>query len=166
MITNQEFNKNLDEFLLILLDNLSLDGIEYHVLNHYSKSVFGDKQYAFFSISVSCLRLDCTISYDDLYTVPVINIRLYNNDKLLMDPNSQTILKTNTSVIQLQNHHLLQEPWLQIHPCETLETIDTHLRNVPESKKYNDTLTYLCCWFGIYGLPTMFPQFSFRPHVY
>ncbi|RCK57987.1 Ubiquitin-like-conjugating enzyme ATG10 [Candida viswanathii] len=168
MITNQEFNQNLEQFLELVLENLQLDdGKEVHIVNHHVKHLPFDKSYAFASLSFTAVRLDFTVSYHDYYQVPVINCRMYENGKFLPMAQSQSVLTPTTQTpVELQNHHLLDQPWLQIHHCETLLTIDAHLQNAPSAKRYNHVIEYLCCWFGLYGLPSLFPQFSFRPSIY
>lgn len=167
MITNQQFNDNIEEFILIMLANLKLKGtdFEFSVNNNYVNKWNIGKMYSFVSVSVKQLRIDFTISFDDLYGVPLLNMRLYDNDMFLTSPMAQRTLAVGICPVDLHNHHLLQQPWLQVHPCETLQTIDSHLKNTPICK-YNLVIQYLCCWFGLYGLPSIFPQFSVRPNIY
>ena len=82
MITNQQFNDNLEEFISIMLANLKLKGtdFEFSVNNNYVNKWNIDKMYSFVSVSVKQLRIDFTISFDDLYGVPLLNMRLYDND--------------------------------------------------------------------------------------
>lgn len=167
MITNQEFNDSIEEFISIILENLKLKGTDFgfSVGNHYVNKWATNKMYSFISVSVKRLRIDFTISFDDLYNVPLFNMRLYDNDTFLTSPMTQNTLAVGLSAVDLQNHHLFHQPWLQVHPCETLQTIDDHLKNFPVCK-YNLGIQYLCCWFGLYGLPCIFPQFSVRPNIY
>lgn len=169
MITNQEFNDNIEEFVELVLENLQLlnSATELLIRNYYIKHLPFEKIYSFISFDLNTVRLNFTISYHDYYQVPVINCRLYENGKFIVGVESQTVLtiSTNTSV-ELENHHLLEQPWLQIHPCETQHTIDEHLRDASQNKKCNHVIEYMCCWFGLYGLPSVFPQFSFRPSIY
>lgn len=169
MITNQEFNENIEEFVGLILENLQLidSTVKLSIVNYYIKHLSFEKSYFFICLLLGALRLDLTVSYHDYYQVPVMNCRLYENDKYISDVKSQLILKISTeTIIELQNHHLLEQPWLQIHPCETQQTIKTHLLNNLLNTECNHAIEYMCCWFGLYGLPYIFPQFSFRPSIY
>ncbi|KAI3403985.2 hypothetical protein KGF56_003252 [Candida oxycetoniae] len=123
------------------------------------------------------IRIDFTVSYDKFYQVPIYHLRLFINDKLDFDIEKVwNILRSNDNQrlekvdLLIVDHALLQSPWLQIHPCETLNTLDifTKGQNINQEtetgKESKSTLQYLICWFNLYALPTTFPQFSLRPN--
>ncbi|KAI5953265.1 hypothetical protein KGF54_002636 [Candida jiufengensis] len=122
------------------------------------------------------LVLEFTISFESFYNVPIFNFRVYHNNKLSFDLGGvNDILYWNREVEYLLiDHHILQNPWFQIHPCETSSTLDQHMQSFVEileyegdkaGKKKDLTVEYLKVWFNLYGLPTILPDFSLRSTI-
>lgn len=170
ILTNQDFNAAIPHFRGVLFDNLQ-SSIKFKIVAADVKQV-NEEKYLFGSITIGeGARLEFTVSYDKFYRVPVFSFRVYVDGKLEFD-----IIELDESLKKIANlvlnklvdisiveHHLLLQPWFQIHPCETLETLHTHISSLEQE---NASITYLSCWFGLYGLPAIFPQFSIRPIVY
>lgn len=168
-ITNEQFNENIDQFNELLIDNLHWNTSYNDIMiknNYVKKLPIGNKVYSHTSLEVKGIRLDFTISYHDLYNVPIINVRLYKDHKLISLEEVSDTLKIGLAVTSLNTHHLLQDTWVQIHPCETLQQLETHLKSIGLKCQVNPIVEYLCCWFGVYGLSSIFPQITFRPTLY
>lgn len=175
-LTSQQFNEAIGQFKDVLFDNLQCM-IRFKAVAASVKQV-NEENYLFGCIAVEDeVRLEFTISYDEFYQVPVFCFRIYVNDRLNFD-----VVELDTSLKELSHlamnkivdisiidHHLLHQPWFQIHPCEISQSLHTHMSSQDSTTKdcnYNPFVTYLTCWFGLYGLPAIFPQFSIRPVVY
>ncbi|EGW31520.1 uncharacterized protein SPAPADRAFT_139973 [Spathaspora passalidarum NRRL Y-27907] len=169
-ITNEQFNNCITAFNEVLVENLIFDK-EYTltIKNNYIKKVNFDKSYLFTSIEMSkkidseVIRIDFTVSYHDFYQVPILNIRPYK-DGSFTALNGIGLQIAPTVITALTTHHILQKTWIEVHACETLEALQT----LPEiyGTTVDSVLEYLCCWFGFYGLPAIFPNIRFRPHLY
>ncbi|KAI5966040.1 hypothetical protein CANMA_003286 [Candida margitis] len=179
ILTSQEFNCAIDQFKDFLLDNLQ-STVRFKVVVAEVKQV-NEERYMFASSTIGQddTRLEFTISYDKFYQVPIFSFRFYINDKLdfNIDELDQSLKESSNLVLNrlvdlsIIDHHLLHQPWFQIHPCETLNTLNTHVqsqRTITSGQNYNYkySISYLSCWFGLYALPEIFPQFSIRPVIY
>lgn len=179
ILTNQEFNAAIGQFKGVLLDNLQ-SMIKFKVVAIDVKHV-NDENYLFACITFgNNARLEFTISYDNFYQVPIFCFRIYIDERLNFDiveigenlRESSKLILNKVVEISITDHHLLNQPWFQIHPCETLDTLHTHVSSQKEFtleqnyKDYDSSIAYLSCWFGLYALPAIFPQFSIRPIMY
>ncbi|KAI5959612.1 uncharacterized protein KGF55_005256 [Candida pseudojiufengensis] len=119
--------------------------------------------------------IEFTVSFDRFYIVPIFNFRIYINTKLIFDLEDlkKYICLEEDVDILLTDHHILQNPWFQIHPCETSNTMKEHLmtyyegngRDLKIDSHDEFTLNYLKIWFNLYGLPSVLQEFSLRSTI-
>ena len=148
-ITSDQFNASIVQFKeLLLLDLYST--IPFKVRSHSIRLNTPQECYMFMSLLLPDVnvRIDFTISYHPFYNVPIFHCRIFLNDETLSFDVAHTRLllrekydlsnmrkempalngEDNVEVL-IGDHHLLQLPWLQIHPCETMATVDMFMNS-------------------------------------
>ncbi|ODV78422.1 uncharacterized protein CANTADRAFT_265896 [Suhomyces tanzawaensis NRRL Y-17324] len=163
-ITNVQFEDYLERFNSDLIESLQLvqtstqPWSEFRILSNYTKTL--PRKYFLCSLKLIGdvdLSITFTVSYDEFYQVPVCNFRVnkYQGEQEQALTNLCEI-DCNGHLVKLDSHPIFDTPWFSIHPCETLQVVDEFMG--PET----GVLEYLKCWFGLYGLPSVFPMLQTR----
>ncbi|KAK6462204.1 hypothetical protein DFJ63DRAFT_144800 [Scheffersomyces coipomensis] len=181
-INKQLFDQYLDEFNDVLLDTLmvvnstSVLELDLKVLVNFTKT---NPSYSYTRIELTniahslSIGVEFTVSFHELYNVPIFYFRLIENGQLIMYDDQlvhriSRLLKFDISVqpFQIELHHILQQPWLCSHICQSEQFMDQFIKSIPDSSKtkYSDisTILYLKSWFAVYGLSGLYPRLSLR----
>lgn len=196
-ITQQAFNEHLDEFQCLVLENIvPTKGLRLLILNSYVRAA-GVQKHRFLYVRC-CLNentyFDFTVSFDTFFGVPVLHFKAYDVSKghirEIFDVFDLKFMGPSTYTIE--THHLLNNPWFYVHPCETASTMNDFMTAHEEIKdsiilavvtgalskgsfsgavlptetfsERDSTLHYLCIWFGVY-ITAVIPRLSFRPNM-
>lgn len=125
----EEFSLALPEFNRLLVEYLAAP-CNFQLINNYVKET-SVSDFSLTSVKLGHDTVTFTISYDRLYQVPVFHVT-YNGG--LEAP------KEHGKYLCVEFHHVLQTPYLMLHPCETAET----MKSVDLSGAQ-----YLVSWFGL-----------------
>ncbi|KAK6200412.1 uncharacterized protein RJT21DRAFT_43938 [Scheffersomyces amazonensis] len=185
-ITEDQFNGCLSNFNRLLIDNLTYQpdresntSFELKFITNYLKS----------SPSISYTKIELiqnhkqskdlnkrygiefTISFHELYKVPIFYFRLYDNDTLILF--NEDLLSQLSEILSykgynvpnflIESHHIYQEPWLSLHPCETSDFMTEFIKSNEQANEPQDmSIKYLLGWFTNYGLSSIYPRLSLR----
>lgn len=163
-LDGERFNKTLPLFNELLILSISdANGVGIEIMGNYVKLTASGHNYSITRLVVgnegTCTNtatLALSICYDDFYQVPRLFFRIGDGKGPLSIENCPSILGSIKQGIIQDTHTITNEPWYSIHPCETNEFMDVMMGSV-------DDLTYLKCWFGVYGIGEVFTNISYRP---
>lgn len=138
------------------------------------------------SEGIGNVLLDFTISFDNNYDIPVLHFRIFEvieeNDfeEIIALLSIEDIYKkygmllgmseNALSAVSLDIHPLIEDQavWFFVHACEVqdnlLTVMDTTL-NEPQLSAVGAML-YMCAWFGMHGLGSIFSSISLRPDLH
>lgn len=144
MFTKTDFIDSIEQFYSDLLNGLDVTDDTVTIANSYIK-----KDYFFVKLILDSLIIDFTVGYHEIFLAPVLYFRVFNRTRPVLDYDQLIPLcSIDTKVpINIDLHHIFNDPWWWIHPCETKEYM--HQFDVESSQ-------YLKLWWSIYGLSGLF----------
>lgn len=176
-ITNNQFNEYLDEFNQLLVNELISTNNENNlsIVNNYIKKIDKpfNKSYLFISLKINSpiesIKIDFTILYDDFYTVPILYFNVYDinhQDEISLKRIEK--FNKNQLKVSLESHPFTNNTCYCIHPCETLNGMQDFINSAniletEDSKLF--VIKYLIIWFGIYGIPAIYPYINLRINI-
>lgn len=140
-ISKLDFNDSIDKFYDYLIDTTP------NVINSYQKA-----DCIFLKLSINQVTIDISIAYHEVYQSPIFYFRVFDPSPVISLASLNLIALLNDVQLSLDFHHILQEPWWLVHPCETRDYMDQF--------EIDSTIDYLTSWWSIYGLKAIFQEIN------
>lgn len=125
----EDFSLALPQFNRILVDYLAAP-CDFEIINNYVKES-SVSDFCLTSVKLGNDTVTFTVSFDRLYEVPVFHVTYNGGLEAPVD---------HRKYLCVEFHHILQMPYLMLHPCETAETM--------KSVGLSGT-QFLVSWFGL-----------------
>lgn len=154
--TKVDFNDSIDDFSSALLQDLVINQVKPDIINF-----FKNQYYVLVNLQYEKLLIDFTISYHDIYQVPIAYFRVYDQVTASTLWTFESLASScqklgfDTKVpVNIEPHHILQQSWWMVHPCET--------KLYMSQFDLDDLIQYMVMWWSIYGLSGVFRNIILR----
>lgn len=156
MLSIDNFNTVIDEFCDILGTHLLSSGQLRVLYCKVCQTIDGN--YIKMVIKLN-YTISIIISFDKFYQVPVLYFQVYETkdyDEMVQLTNIEDLgIVQKFTQLSIDNHPIEPGIFFLIHPCETLSTLDTFIKDtqVMDTKDTSEQryLKYLITWNTIYG---------------